>query len=332
MSRRIGLGLLGALVLIAGARPAHAGDAAAAEALFLEAKKLAAAGRLAEACPKFAESNRLDRGAGTLLHLGDCYEKTGRTASAWATYKEAASEADAYARKDWAKIATQRASALEKRLARLTIKVDPANEKIDVTRDGAVVAPASFGVPIPVDKGRHTVEAAAAGFKPFETAVEIARDGERAEIIVPTLEREAPPVAPPVAEETAPPPPRLAATAAPKSSGGQHTIGFIVGGVGVAGLAAGAVTGLMALGKKSDAVERCGDKDGPCADRTGVDASADAKTFGTVSTIGFIGGGVLLAAGAALVFTAPREAGSARLRVTPLAGSTGGGLGVSGAF
>src|SRR6187399_829900 len=89
--------------------PARAGDEAAAEALFLEAKKLAAAGKLAEACPKFAESNRLDRGAGTLIHLADCYEKNGQSASAWATFKDAASAAQALGRGDWQKLATQRA-------------------------------------------------------------------------------------------------------------------------------------------------------------------------------------------------------------------------------
>src|SRR6185295_18781275 len=84
--------------------PAFAGNEVAAEALFGEAKKLAAAGKYAEACPKFAESNRLDRGAGTMIHLGDCYEKNKQSASAWATYKEAASAAQAINRKDWEKL------------------------------------------------------------------------------------------------------------------------------------------------------------------------------------------------------------------------------------
>ena len=75
------------------------GNEAAAEALFDEAKKLANDGKFAEACPKFAESNRLDRGAGTLIHLADCYEKNKQTASAWATFKEAASAAQAISRR-----------------------------------------------------------------------------------------------------------------------------------------------------------------------------------------------------------------------------------------
>ena len=216
------------VVVCAYAAEARAGETeAAAEALFLEAKKLAAQKKYGEACPKFAESNRLDRGAGTLIHLGDCYEKNKQTASAWATYKEAASAAQALGRKDWEKLASQRANALEPKLARLTINVDKSNDTVEVSRDGTTVAKASFGVPIPVDVGSHSVEATAAGHKPFKTSVTVAKDGETVEVSVPKLEAEAVAEAAPApkpAETTAPPP-------KPESDGsGQRTVGFIVGG------------------------------------------------------------------------------------------------------
>src|ERR1035438_7696858 len=65
----------------------------AAEALFEEARSLLAAGKYAEACPKFADSERLGPSVATLLNLANCWEKSGRTATAWATYREAASAA-----------------------------------------------------------------------------------------------------------------------------------------------------------------------------------------------------------------------------------------------
>ena len=283
--------------------PALAGDEAAAEALFLEAKKLAAAGKLAEACPKFAESNRLDRGAGTLIHLADCYEKNKQSASAWATFKDAASAAQALGRSDWQKLATQRAAALEPKLAKLTIKVEEPAEKIEVTRDGAPTSQASWGTPIPVDVGAHMVQATAATRKPFKTTVTVAKDGDRMEVVVPRLELA--PAAPAAAvtppASTKPPPPVVHSG---DDGAGQRTIGFVVGGVGVAGIAVGAITGLVAMGKNSDSKKAC-PNDGACASSDAVSANDGARTFGLVSTIAVIAGGVGVAAGAILIFTAP---------------------------
>jgi hypothetical protein len=62
------------LAVIAAPPPAgaeSAQDKAAADVLFKEAKRLMQDGKLA-ACPKFAESNRLDSCLGTTLWLADC--------------------------------------------------------------------------------------------------------------------------------------------------------------------------------------------------------------------------------------------------------------------
>ena len=97
----------------------------AAEALFDDALKLMRAGKHADACPKLEESQRLDPGIGTLLYLGECYENVGRTASAWASFREAASRAGAEGQSERLKSATERASRLEPKLAYLTIQAAP---------------------------------------------------------------------------------------------------------------------------------------------------------------------------------------------------------------
>lgn len=296
------------------AAPAFAGEEAAAEALFLEAKKLAAEGRYAEACPKFAESNRLDRGAGTLIHLADCYEKNRQTASAWATFKDAASAAQGLGRADWQKLATQRATALEPKLARLTIKVQDPAEKIEVTRDGSTTSQASWGTPIPVDVGIHIVTATAPGRKPFRTTISIARDGERADVIVTKLEIQEPGVAvvPPVKPGAAQPAPSDGSD----RGSTQRAIGYVASGVGIVGVGLGVVTGLIAIGKNNDSKDAC-PNEGACASRDGVDANDSAKTFGTVSTIGFIAGGVGIATGAILLLTAPSSSSRTGAAPTP---------------
>src|SRR3954467_7016553 len=71
-------------------RAAHAdatlADKAAAQSLFDQGRSLMTKGQYAQACPKLAESQRLDPGLGTQFNLADCYEHLGQTASAWAGF------------------------------------------------------------------------------------------------------------------------------------------------------------------------------------------------------------------------------------------------------
>src|SRR5512140_3368779 len=77
--------------ILATAVPARAqgGDTALALSLFEEARKLASDGNYEAACPKFLASYNQVQKLGTLLNLADCYEKQGKTASAWARFVEA---------------------------------------------------------------------------------------------------------------------------------------------------------------------------------------------------------------------------------------------------
>src|SRR5579859_2493469 len=144
-----------------------------AEALFEEGRKLVGDGKYAEACPKFADSERLDPSASTLLNLASCYEKLGRTASAWATFREAASAANAVGRADYMGTAQRHADALSPRLSRLTVTVAGSLAGIRVERDAAAVDPAEWGTPIPVDPGEHTIAATAPGHQAWATTVDM---------------------------------------------------------------------------------------------------------------------------------------------------------------
>src|SRR5260221_419371 len=145
-------------------------DKAAAQTLFDEGRKLMAAGKLAEACPKLAESQKLDPGVGTQFNLADCYERLGQTASAWAGFLEAASTARAMGQGDREKVAKERAGTLAPRLSRLTITssegTPPAG--LDIKKDGAPVGRALWGTAIPVDPGSHLVEVSAPGKKTWQ--------------------------------------------------------------------------------------------------------------------------------------------------------------------
>src|SRR5580692_5602780 len=60
-----------------------------ADALFNAGRSLLEAGEYSDACPKFAESQKLAPGLGVTLYLADCYERVGRTASALAEFRRA---------------------------------------------------------------------------------------------------------------------------------------------------------------------------------------------------------------------------------------------------
>src|SRR5262245_753369 len=86
--------LVGVAVLLrAEAARAQAPDPSAralAVQLFDQAESLSAERRFAEACPKYAESYRLDPQLGALIHLADCLEQNGQLASAWGSFRDAA--------------------------------------------------------------------------------------------------------------------------------------------------------------------------------------------------------------------------------------------------
>lgn len=173
--------------LVGGSRDARA-DAAAAQALFDAAKQLMAQGKYADACPKLEESQRLDPGIGTQFNLAACYEQLGRTASAWSLFLEVAGASKAAGQLEREKVARQRALALEPKLIRLTITA-PADAPADlqVKRDGVAVGRAQWGMPVPVDPGKHTIEATAAGRRPFVTTLDLTTPGASETITIPPM-------------------------------------------------------------------------------------------------------------------------------------------------
>jgi hypothetical protein len=288
--------------LSAFALPVHAqtsgSNKAAAEALFSEGRTLAAAGRCAEAIPKFQGSQKLDPGIGTLLNLAECYEQVGKTASAWAEYREVISLARAAGSKEREELATQRAKALEPKLSRLAVKVAAGTDasSISVKRDGEALQPAELGVAIPIDPGSHVIEASAPGKQTWSYTIEVGKDADSKLVEIPGL----------VDEGSGGPGPGSGGRPADSASGDgktQRTIGLVVAGVGVVGVALGTVFGLQASSKWKDAKEKCSDYPFGCGD-DGVSMADDAKSAATISTIGFIAGGVCLAGGAALWLTA----------------------------
>lgn len=281
-------------------------DSATAESLFNEALALLANKKPAEACPKLEASQRLDPGVGTLLYLADCYQQMGRTASAWGTFREAAYMAKD--RKDEREsVAVESAKTLEPKLSYLTVAVTAApGAAIEIKRDGKAISDALWNTAMPVDPGAHTVEASAPGKKPWSTSFNIA-DGPRQEsVVVPPLEDA------PVAAEVAPLPLSPPPPAPPPPSGAQTTAGWVLLGVGSAGLVTGGILALLARGQDKDASAECRPDRIRLCNPAGVELSQSAQSKATWAGVSAGVGLAALGAGVTLLLTAPSSSAQAK--------------------
>ena len=291
------------------AAPGATSEAALAESLFREAKTLGKDGDYAEACPKFAESQRLDPQLGTLLHLATCHEQQGRTATAWAEYSQAAEWAARDGDGKRERLARQRASALEPRLSHLVVEVEELREGMQVTLDGKDLGMASLATPLPVDPGDHELEATATGTDPWSSSITVPKASELVTIRIPALHE-----TDEVDDEEAPP---------PTSDGSvQRIAGWTLGGIGLAGLVVMSVFGVKANNEANEADGYC---DGRYCTPEGLQMHDDARTSATVSTVAFVVGLASIGAGLTLVLTAPSDSGTTAW-IAPRATPFGAGL------
>jgi hypothetical protein len=332
--------LLAALSIGAWSSVAAANDPATATMLFNDAKRLASAGSYVDACPKFEESQRLDPAIGTQYNLADCYEHTGKTASAWAMFLDVASAATASGQPARAQVASQRAAALESKVSKLTIAAPKTATGLEVRRNGELLGSVLWGNAAPVDPGSYTIEASAPGKRRWSSVATVGPNGAHVTVTIPPLEAAGAPAAaasapfPPATAAASPASPAVAegptAVVDEKPRGdGQRVAGMIVGGAGVVGLGVGAAFGILSLAKHSDFTSHCA---GNQCDAQGISSHNDAVTDGNVATGTFIGSGILLAAGVALWLSAPKSHSTAAWQVAPTIGAGHAGLSLKGSW
>jgi hypothetical protein len=195
---------------------------------------------------------------------------------------------------------------VEKRRSRVTLTVTgPAVPRVLV--DDVPVKAEALGIERFIDPGHHTVTSAADGWKRATKTFDIVEGASQTVVLVLDRDVSAVAIVEPVPVGTQPPSPASGQVLTPTQSGSgasvQRTLGIVAVAVGGAGVILGAVTGIVALGKHSDLSKECPMGTCSVANQSSVDSY---HTMGTLSTVGFIVGGVGLAGGAALYFTAPK--------------------------
>lgn len=181
------------------------------------------------------------------------------------------------------------------RLSWVTISVEgPAHPK--VTIDGAPVGEGSLDVKRPEDPGRHELRAMADGYYTAKKTVTL-KEGESVKIAF-ELE-DAPPDAAPKDEETTGK--VSVATVVDPAWRKPVTIGALA--LGGAGIVVGSVAGIVAMTKHNKLATDCRKKVCTPPQKAELD---NFHTAGTISTIGFVAGGVGIAGGVIMLLVKPQ--------------------------
>lgn len=323
--------LLAALVVLslAGRASAQSDDA---QRLFEQGMKELEAHNYPVACDAFAQSHRIEPKPGKVFTLAACETEWGRLASAvkhyteyLAIYRSLPPDKQA-AQGQRPNEAKRQRDAIEPQIPLLTLILPPsAPAPTRITVDGEPVDPARLSAPLPVDPGDHLIVTQAPTGQRSEARIHLEK-AQRATLRLsvpapqPTAGNHAPAPspAPEPGDGSAPKDGRSpGATASPSA---RTIVAFASGGVGLAALIVGGVTGGLAASKASIVADHCGEAvnstDETACDRVGLDAAADAQGMARASdiTLGVGAAGVIVSV--ILFATAP----SAR---PPTANTTG---------
>jgi hypothetical protein len=356
---QVGIGVA-ALTMCLAAPAAHAETPASradAEALASAAAALVERGDYHHACAKYEASVRLDPSARRFMKLADCQERAGMPARAWMSFGDAQDWAQSRGDKVLAGTARDNAQRLEAKLGRIEIVVPPDNEidGLQIRRDGAVVAEVVRGVPVAVDPGLHVISATAPGRRAWSTTIGLSPGKSTVSVVIPFLD-EAHDAAllpdPPASSATArldvrdvlplrdraPLSPALTRSADsdfdPNRGSTQRTVGWVLGGTGLASLAVGTIFAVQASSTRDSLAAICASP--ATCEMSTREKIVTLHAQATMANVFVWGGLASLAGGAVVYFTAPSrdrtERAAASFQIAPSVAPGAAGFFAAGRF
>ncbi len=288
------LSVLAALVTtMPGAAQAQAGGASkelsAARALANAGFQLYEQGEYATAFDRFARAEEIYHAPPHLLYMARVQAKLGKLVEASALYGQLVAESmDEQTPEPFREAQAEARAELEQlggTIPSLQITVTgPQAGEATVTIDGQPVDTTALDQPVSVNPGEHLLQMQLDGYESGSQTITVdpGEQGQSVELSLgPALagdQGEAPATADTSEEPSILPP-------------------IIVIGVGAAGLAVGAITGVLTLNDAAELKDRCPTNPCPPDNQSLIDS---VNTLGTVSTVGFVVGGA--AAGAGLLW------------------------------
>ncbi len=281
-------------------------------------------GKYADALEALEKADALYHATTITFYMGECNKYLGHLLEARAAYEKVVGDALPPDASGPIRASHEKAKAelagIGKRIPWIAIELVPDERaSANITVDGKVVSGDKIGH-VDVNPGAHHVQAARVSGGSASADVTL-KEGENRRVRLEFATSPTGPVVPPPSEPDVEP--------ASDSAHPLRTPGVVVLGIGGAGLVVGAITGLVSISKVNAFKGMC--SMGSCPAKFASDGKT-ANTFATVSDIGFIVGGVGVAAGVTLILW-PGKKTADSAPTTGLALSPGpGSVSLSGRF
>lgn len=288
-----------------------------AQARFLRGKQLFESRSYEPALVEFRASFGIVASPNTRLYVARSLRELGRIVEAYVEFgrtnveaREQASEDARYSKAGEAAAAER--DALKQRLGFVTVRIDHPEESTRLLVGDEEIRRGGWSEPIPVSPGAAQIRLETPGRTPVIGALTI--DAGQTKAL--TLDAASGPTARHAAAAAAATPANVdAATPAREepTSPSLRPFAYVAGGVGVAGIAAFAIFGLMAKGTHDDLVARC--PGGRCTSDVSSDVTS-GQSQQTLANVALVVGAVGLAAGVVLFVLEPKRAGSGNVSAT----------------
>ncbi len=313
----------GGVLVARPARADEAADVAMARTLGVEGFVLAEGGNCKEAIGKLEKAEKLHHAPTTATRLGECEIDRGLLVAGTERLQRVVHEPlppnahPAFV----SAVARARATldATLPRLASIRTQVSGACTSPTLTVDGESVSEAAIGAERHIDPGAHRLRVTATGCYPFEASLHLAEGQSK---VVEVVLRADPSAAPRAGLH-----PASGEVRRDDSERGTIVPALVAFGLGAIGAGVGIAGGVVVASSTSSLEGACENKVCPPA------ASADldrAKTWATVSTVGFVAAGALAATGLTLLLISPKTDGKQTMRAQATFGL--GSAGLSGQF
>jgi hypothetical protein len=277
-----------------------------AQARFARGKELFAKRTFDDALTQFKASHDIVASPNARLQMGRCLRAMGKFVAAYAEFGRAIVEAKELSASDNRyKLANDAAMVergeLQPLLGFVTLTITNPADETRVTVGGDEIRRAAWAEPVPASAGVTEIVVETPGHQPVKTSVTLTQ-GAKTSLTIDAQSGE-----PLVEAAAAPPPPAPPPPAPPPEPSALRPWAYVAGGVGAAGLAVFAVSGLLARATYDDLASKCG---GPCPPNKAGEISS-GKTQQTAADVGLVFGILGAGAGVSLFILSIPKIGSA---------------------